>query len=226
MTPAAYREALCAAADPAYADFQAALIPTVARERVLGVRMPALRRLAKCLAPDEGKEDFYRSLPHTYYDEDNLHGCLIAGERDFDRVIGLLDAFLPYIDNWATCDMLSPSVFRRHREELLPHIRRWVASGHLYTCRFGILNLMRHYLDADFRDEYLALVAAVPTEAYYLETMVAWYFATALAKQYKATLPYIRERKLAPGAHRRAIQKARESLRLTAAQKALLASLR
>ena len=226
MTPASYTEALRAVADPAYADFQAALIPTIARERVLGVRMPALRALAKRLTSDEGKDAFYHALPHAYYDEDNLHGCLIAAERDFDRVIGLLDAFLPYIDNWATCDMLSPAVFRRHREALLPHVCRWMASEHLYTCRFGRLNLMRHYLDTDFRAEYLALVAAIPTEAYYLETMVAWYFATALAKQYEATLPYIEERRLAPGAHRRAIQKARESLRLTAAQKAHLASLR
>lgn len=221
-----YAEMLRRMADPAYADFQSPLIPTVARERVLGVRMPELRALAKRLASDKDKEEFYRALPHTYYDEDNLHGCLIAGERDFDRVIGLLDAFLPHIDNWATCDMLSPAVFRSHREALLPHIRRWMASDHLYTCRFGILNLMRHYLDKDFREEYPALVAAIPTEDYYLETMVAWYFATALAKQYEATIPYIRERRLSPGAHRRAIRKARESLRLTAEQKAYLFSLR
>ena len=226
MTPGIYGEALLALADPAYADFQSALIPTVARERVLGVRMPALRSLAKRLAKDAGKNVFYADLPHGYYDEDNLHGCLIAGEKDFDRVISLLDAFLPYIDNWATCDMLSPAVFRCHKAALLPHIRRWMASPHVYTCRFGILNLMRHFLDDGFCADYLAWVAAIPTEAYYLETMVAWYFATALAKQYDATLPYLTERRLDAGAHRRAIQKARESFRLTPEQKSALAALR
>lgn len=226
MTPADYTEALRTIADPAYAAFQSALIPNMERERVLGVRMPALRALAKRLSSDDGKADFYASLPHTYYDEDNLHGCLIAGERDFERVIGLLDAFLPYIDNWATCDMLSPVAFRHREAALLPHIRRWMASPHVYTCRFGILNLMRYYLDGAFREEYLTWVAAIPTEEYYLETVVAWYFATALAKQYETVLPYIAERRLAPGAHRRAIRKACESYRLTEKQKNELRKLR
>lgn len=164
MTPTDYTDALRTLADPAYAAFQSALIPNIARERVLGVRMPALRALSKRLSSDDGKEDFYASLPHTYYDEDNLHGCLVAGEHDFERVIGLLDAFLPYIDNWATCDLLSPVAFRRRQTALLPHIRRWMSSPHVYTCRFGILNLMRYYLDEAFREEYLAWVAAIPTE--------------------------------------------------------------
>ena len=226
MTPADYTEELRALADPTYASFQAPLIPTVASERILGVRMPALRALAKRLAGDEGKSAFLSALPHTYYDEDNLHGCLIAEERNFDRVIALLDAFLPCIDNWATCDMLSPVAFRHNRAALLPHIRRWMASPDIYTCRFGILQLMRYYLDEDFAEEYLAWVAAVPTDEYYLETMVAWYFATALAKQYDAALPYIAGHRLALGAHRRAIQKARESLRLSQTQKSFLTTFR
>ena len=226
MTPADYTEALRTIADPAYAAFQSALIPNMERERVLGVRMPALRALAKRLSSDDGKADFYASLPHTYYDEDNLHGRLIAGERDFERVIGLLDAFLPYIDNWATCDCFCPKVFAKHKEALIIPIRRWLDSGEAYTVRYGMEMLMRYYLDDAFRPEYLEWVADVRSTEYYINMMRAWYFATALAKQPDAALPWLTEKRLDLWTHNKAIQKAVESRRIPPGMKQLLRGLR
>ena len=212
--------------DLKYRDFQAKLMPTVDKSTIIGVRTPELRKLAREFSKREGVGAFLDALPHTYYDENNLHGFILCEEKDFDRVIARLDAFLPYVDNWATCDLLSPKVFKKHKAELLPHIRRWLASGKVYTIRFGIEMLMSHYLDEDFVPEYLEWVAAVKSEEYYVNMMIAWYFATALAKQYDATLPYLTQRRLAPWTHNKAIQKAIESYRITDGQKAYLRTLK
>ena len=212
--------------DLKYKDFQAKLMPTVEKNTIIGVRTPELRRLAKEFAKRKDVGAFLDALPHGYYDENNLHGFILFEEKDFDRVISRVDAFLPYIDNWATCDLLSPKVFMKHKAELLPHIRRWLASGKVYTVRFGIEMLMSHYLDEDFAPEYPDWVAAVRSEEYYVNMMIAWYFATALAKQYEAALPYLVEQRLAPWTHNKTIQKAIESYRITDEQKAYLRSLK
>ena len=207
-------------------DFQAKLMPTVDKSTIIGVRTPALRRLAKEFAKREDVGAFLDALPHGYYDENNLHGFLLCEEKDFDRVITRLDAFLPYIDNWATCDLLSPKVFKKHKAELLPHIRRWLASSKVYTVRFGIEMLMSHYLDEDFTPEYFDWVAVLRSEEYYVNMMIAWYFATALVKQYDTALPILLEQRLMPWTHNKIIQKAIESYRITDEQKAYLRSLK
>ena len=217
---------LFALQDLKYRDFQAKLMPTVDKNTIIGVRTPELRKLAKEFARREDVGAFLDELPHTYYDENNLHGFLLCEEKDFDRVITRLEDFLPYIDNWATCDLLSPKVFKKHKAELLPHIRRWLASSKVYTVRFGIEMLMSHYLDEGFVPEYLDAVAAVHSEEYYVNMMIAWYFATALTKQYDAALPYLVEQRLAPWTHNKTIQKAIESYRITDERKAYLRSLK
>ena len=212
--------------DLKYRDFQAKLMPTVDKNTIIGVRTPELKKLAKEFAKREDVGAFLDALPHGYYDENNLHGFILCEEKDFDRVIARLDAFFPYIDNWATCDLLSPKVFRKHKAELLPHIRRWLASDRVYTVRFGIEMLLSHYLDEDFAPEYFEWVAAVKSEEYYVNMMIAWYFATALAKQYDAALPILLEQRLAVWTHNKTIQKAIESYRITDEQKAYLRTLR
>ncbi len=212
--------------DMKYRDFQAKLMPTVDKNTIIGVRTPELRKLAKEFAKRGDVGAFLDALPHGYYDENNLHGFILCEEKVFDRVIERLDAFLPYIDNWATCDLLSPKVFKKHRSELLPHIRRWLASGKVYTVRFGIEMLLSHYLDEDFAPEYLDSVAVLRSEEYYINMMIAWYFATALAKQYDAALPILLEQRLAPWTHNKTIQKAIESYRITDEQKAYLRTLK
>ena len=183
------REALFGLRDPGYAAMQVRIIPTVNAERIIGVRTPALRALAKELYKDEGRENFLASLPHGYFDEDQLHAFLLSEEKDFDRCIAGVEAFLPYIDNWATCDQLSPKAFKKAPEKLLPRLRTWIASDRVYTVRFAIGLLMHHFLDDRFSAEYPAMVAEIRSEEYYINMMIAWYFATALAKQYEAVLP-------------------------------------
>lgn len=212
--------------DEKYRAFQCRLMPTVDPQRVIGVRTPLLRNFAKALRGTAEGEAFLRSLPHRYYEEDNLHGFIIAAMKDFDACIAALDAFLPYVDNWATCDGTSPKVFKGRLNALLPHIRRWLESGHTYTMRFGIKMLMDHGLDADFDPVYPDTVAAVKSSEYYVNMMRAWYFATALAKQYEAVLPYIKENRLDTWTHNKAIQKAIESYRITAEQKEYLRALK
>lgn len=213
---------LLALADEGYRRFQMPLIPTVPPERVIGVRTPILRKLAKELAGTEEAEAFLQDLPHTYYEENNLHAFLVEQIKDFDACMAAIDAFLPYVDNWSTCDGWSPKVLKKHPEELLCKIREWMASDHSYTVRYGIGMLQRHFLDQLFRPEYLDWVAAVDREEYYVRMMVAWYFATALAKQYEAALPFIRERRLPLWTHNKAIQKALESYRVSSEHKAQL----
>lgn len=220
------REALSVQKDTAYRDFQAKLIPTIDKETVIGVRTPALRKMAKQLAKREEIGEFLRSLPHTYFEENQLHAFIIAQRKDFAQCMEELSVFLPYVDNWATCDQLLPKVFQKHRQELLPYIREWLASAQTYTVRFGIGMLMGHFLDEDFDRTYPDMVSKVRSEEYYVNMMIAWYFATALAKQYEAVLPYIEEKKLADWTHNKAIQKAVESYRITPEQKEYLRGLK
>lgn len=210
---------LFALRDPEYKAFQCKLMPTVDPAAVMGIRTPALRQFARAFAKEGRAEVFLSQLPHTYYEENNLHGMLISQMRDYDPTVKALEAFLPYVDNWATCDLISPKSFQKHPAPLLPQIRRWMASTHCYTVRFGIGMLLKFYLDEEFQPEQLAWVAAVSSGEYYVNMMIAWYFATALAKQYDAALPYIQEGKLDPWVHNKAIQKAIESYRVTDEQK-------
>ena len=222
----AVRERLFALQDPAYRAFQAKLIPNQAPDSVIGVRTLALRALAKELSGSGEAAAFLEALPHPYFDENQLHAFLISVGRDFSAVLENVEAFLPHVDNWATCDQLSPRVFRAHRAELLPHIRVWLASSYPYTVRFAVGMLMAHYLDDAFDPEYPALVAAVRSGDYYVNMMAAWYFATALAKQYDAVIGYLEERRLPVWTHNKTIQKAVESRRIPEEQKTYLRTLR
>lgn len=217
---------LFALQDPGYKEFHCKLMPTVDPHTVIGVRTPQLRALARELSGTPEAEAFLTGLPHQYYDENNLHGFLLERCRDFDRAVALVDDFLPYVDNWATCDLCSPKVFHKHRPQLLEHIRRWMASSRAYTVRFGMEMLMTHFLDEDFEAEYLDWVAEMRSEEYYVNMMIAWFFATALTKQYDAALPYIEGRRLDPWTHNKAIQKARESYRVPAERKDYLNTLK
>ena len=201
-------------------------MPTVPPERVIGVRTPALRALARELRGTPDEEAFLRSLPHAYYEEDNLHGILLSGLSGYEETVAALEEFLPYVDNWATCDLLRPVSFKKHRAELLEEIRIWLSSEHTYTKRFAMEMLMIHYLDDDFSPEYLEWLAEIRSQEYYVNMMLAWYFATALAKQWEATLPYIENRRLDKWVHNKTIQKAIESFRVTDEQKAYLRTLR
>ena len=213
---------LFALQDNAYADFQAKLLPTVPRETIIGVRTPTLRKMAKQVTKTPAAREFLQTLPHRYFDENQLHAIILSEEKDFNTCIALLNRFLPYIDNWATCDQLSPKCFKKHPADLLPHIQTWMAARHTYTIRFGIGMLMQYYLDDAFQPEYLDWVAAVQSEDYYIRMMQAWFFATALAKQWDAALPYIELHRLHPFTHNKAIQKAIESYRITDEQKSIL----
>ena len=225
---------LFALQDKEYRDFQGKLIPTVAPESMIGVRTPALRTLAKELRKEEPElaDAFLDELPHEYFDENQLHAFLISLEKDYDACIARVDAFLPFVDNWATCDQLSPKVFKKHKAELSEQIERWMASEHAYTVRFGIGMRMQWFLDEDFSPEDPERVAAVrfengnETDEYYVNMMRAWYFATALAKQYDAVLPLIEAGRLDIWTHNKAIQKARESYRVSDEQKAYLKTLK
>ena len=217
---------LFALQDLKYRDFQAKLMPTVDPETVIGVQTPELRRLAKEYAKTPESREFLKLLPHRYYEENNLHGFLLETVKDYGQAMEYVENFLPYINNWATCDMVCPKVFGKHLPELLEKIRVWIASGETYTVRFGLGMLMRFYLDEAFRPEYLELAASLRSEEYYVNMMTAWYFATALAKQYGAALPYLQERRLDPWTHNKTIQKALESRRISEEQKTCLRALR
>lgn len=208
--------------DKEYAAFQCKLTPGLPAETFIGVRVPELRKLAKVYSKEEEAEIFLKELPHQFYDENMLHGLLISEKKDYEECISLLEAFLPYVDNWAVCDTMSPKIFKKNKEKLLEKIREWTRSDHTYTCRFGLEMLMSHYLDGDFRPEYLEIPAAVHSEEYYVQMMIAWFFATALAKQWEAVIPYIEENRLDTWVHNKTIQKARESYRITPEQKEYL----
>ena len=218
--------ALFARQDPGFRQFQCALIPTVDPERVIGVRTPTLREIAAAWRKDPRVEAFLEELPHRYYEENNLHGYLIGEIRDYPACITRVERFLPYVDNWATCDCLRPKCFRKHRGELPERIRVWLVSDHSYTVRFGIGMLMTHFLDEDFDPEYPRMVAAVPGGEYYVDMMIAWYFATALAKQWEAVLSYLEENRLGQWVHNKTIRKAVESCRISEERKKYLSGLK
>ena len=220
------QERLFALQDKQYAAFQAKLTPGVPIDTFIGIRVPVLRKFAKEYAKEEDSKIFLQQLPHTYYDENMLHSLLLSQMKDYDECIRLTDAFLPYVDNWAVCDILSPKVFAKHKDELMEKIKAWSKSSHTYTCRFGIETLMTHYLDKDFKEEHLEIPASVKSDEYYVKMMVAWFFATSLAKQWDATIPYIEQHRLAPWIHNKTIQKAIESYRITPEQKAYLRTLK
>lgn len=221
-----FREELFALQDASYGDFQAKLTPGIPRELFIGVRVPEVRKLAKRLVKDPEAANFLADLPHKYYDENMLHGLLVSEIKDYDTCVSAVDKFLPYIDNWAVCDIMSPKVFKKNKTALLSKIKEWSASEKTYTCRFGIEMLMSHYLDADFKTEYLDIPGSVHSDEYYVQMMCAWFFATALAKQWNETVKYIEENRLDTWIHNKTIQKARESLRITPEQKEYLKTLK
>ena len=212
--------------DPGYQNFQQKLLPNIPPEKVIGVRIPALRALARELAGTAAAADFLACLPHEYYEENNLHGFLLERISDYDTALAKVEAFLPCIDNWATCDTISPRVFAKNTDRLLEPVRRWIASDQTYTIRYGLGMLMRYYLDQQFRPEYLAWAGSVTSEEYSVQMMVAWYFATALAKQPRAAWPWVAEPRLSPWVRAKAVQKALESRRITPEQKQALRALR
>lgn len=220
------RERLFAMRDLGYRDFHAKLVPNIDKEKIIGVRTPALRKFAREFAKSSLAAEFLAALPHEYYEENNLHGFIIAEIRDFDECAGEISRFLPYVDNWATCDSLSPRVFAENRARLLPLIDEWLRSRDTYAVRFGIEMLMNHFLEEDFKPEYLAKVASVKSSEYYINMAAAWYFATALAKRYEETLPLFEEKRLDAWVHNKAIQKAAESFRVTNEHKAYLRTLK
>lgn len=220
------RSALFENADEKYKAFHAPLIPNVPPEQIIGVRTPVAKKLAREYARRDDITDFLSALPHGYYDENNLHSFVICLTKDFDKCLSQIESFLPYIDNWATCDMASPKAFEKRPDNILPHIRRWIASDKTYTVRFAVNMLMKHFLDERFSAEYTDMVAATRSEEYYIKMVVAWYFATALAKQYDTAVRYIEGRALDKWTHNKAIQKAIESRRISDEKKVYLRRLK
>ena len=216
------QEQLFSMQDVGYRDFHSKLMPTVDKERIIGIRTPELRKFAKAFAKCEEKEEFLASLPHQYYEEDNLHGFLLEMEKDYDTLVEKLEAFLPFVDNWATCDMMRPKILKKHLGELFEKIKEWIQSEHSYTIRYGIGMLLSFYLDEEFEEKHLEMVAEIHSEEYYVNMMIAWYFATALAKQYESTISYIESYRLERWTHNKAIQKAIESYRISKEQKEYL----
>lgn len=212
--------------DIAYAEFQRKLIPTVEPTSIIGVRTPVLRKFAKELVKRDDLDDFLTHLPHRYYEENQLHALVLSLSKDFTLLMPQVECFLPYIDNWATCDIFSPKVFKKYLSDLLAYIDQWLNSSHPYTIRFGIGMLMEHYLGEEFNLTYPERVCAIHSEEYYVNMMIAWYFSTALVKQYESVLPYIERGKLDKWTHNKTIQKAVESRRITPDQKAYLRTLK
>ena len=212
--------------DAEYRDFHAKLVPTMEKTKFIGIRTPMLRKFAKKFGKTEESEIFLQVLPHQYYEENNLHGLLIEQIRDYDKCLEELERFLPFIDNWATCDLLALHMMKKHRDVFIREVFRWIESDQPYTIRFGISMLMRHYLDEEFKTEYPEKVAAIRSEEYYVNMMRAWYFSTALAKQYENVLPFLEKRQMDVWTHTKTIQKAIESYRITSEQKEYLRTLR
>lgn len=223
MTTQDIRQRLFALQDEKFRDFHSRLIPTVPPDSIIGVRTPELRKLAKEVGTEPA---FLSDLPHKYYDENQLHALIISGMKDFDECTARLEEFLPFVDNWATCDQMSVKIFKKHTQQLLPFVKKWLDSGHTYTVRYGVGCLMNYYLDSEFSPEYMEIVANIRSNEYYINMMIAWYFATALAKQYSEAMKYIDQHRLGDWTHRRAIQKAIESCRITDEQKKYLRTLK
>lgn len=212
--------------DPSYLEFHSKLIPTIEKNRIIGIRTPALRSFAKDFKGTKEAKAFLKELPHHYYEENNLHMMLISAEKDYETCVREINRFLPYINNWATCDLPAPGVFKKHKSELYGEVLKWISSNDTYTIRYGIGILLRLYLDADFSEKHLALVAKIRSEEYYVNMMIAWYFATALAKQWDAAIPCLEKKKLSDWVHKKTIQKAVESYRITKEQKEYLRTLK
>jgi len=217
------RKKLLEMGDDNYREFSSSLMPTIDKSRVIGIRIPLLRKYARSLVDFDG---FLDSLPHQYFEENNLHAFLIEREKDFDKCIKMLDAFLPYVDNWATCDSMKPKILKSEPEKLLTHIKTWIASKEVYRVRYAINLLMSFYLDENFDDSFLGLVSDVKSDEYYINMMRAWYFATALFKQYDKTVVYLENRLLDVWTHNKTIRKAVESYRISDEQKQYLKTLR
>ena len=212
--------------DKGYREMQVTIIPTIDADSIIGVRTPALRQLAKEFSKREDVSEFLSDLPHKFFEENQLHAFILSGMKDAESCIKLVDEFLPYVDNWATCDQMSPKVFKKHKKLLLEYVDKWIRSDHTYVKRFAICMLMEHFLDEDFKTSYLTKVSKIRSEEYYVNMMIAWYFATALAKQYEDTLPFIEKQKLDKWTHNKSIQKAVESYRITPEQKEYLKTLK
>ena len=212
--------------DMDYRDFNSKLIPTVDKESMIGIRTPDLRKYAKQLGKSSDAIEFLQTLPHKYFDENQLHAFTVSEIKDFKSCVDKVNEFLPYIDNWATCDQLSPKVFKKHHKELIAYIKEWLESDKVYTLRFGIGMLMEHFLDEDFDILYPETVSKIRSGEYYINMMIAWYFATALAKQYESVIPFIENNSLDIWTHNKAIQKAVESLRISDEKKEYLKSLK
>ena len=219
-------EMLLSAKDDAYREFQAKLVPNIPEETILGVKTPQMREIAKKVAGGTERDAFLNSLPHKYYEENLIHFFVISLMKDFDECVKAVEEFLPYVDCWPVSDQATPKSFRKNHEKLLPYIRKWIDSDHVYTARFGMRMLMNEFLGEDFKEEYLSWVADKKGEDYYLQMMQAWYFATALAKQYDASVKYIEERKLNEWVHKKSIQKAVESFRVSDEHKEYLKNFR
>ncbi|MCI6258453.1 MAG: DNA alkylation repair protein [Spirochaetia bacterium] len=212
--------------DEKFKEFNSKLIPNVNSSAFIGVKTPAIRKFASAFSKQPECLSFLKILPHDYFEEYAVHSALIASMKDFSQALQALEEFLPFIDNWAICDMLKPKIFKKNLDKLLPSIKKWLLSSETYTVRFGIGMLMSFYLDEHFSEEYLELVACVNSEEYYVKMMQAWYFATALAKQWEKTVTYIEEKRLVPWTHNKTIQKAVESFRITDEQKKYLRTLK
>lgn len=221
-----YKSRLLELSDEEYAGFQSKLTPGIDRKLFIGVRVPEARKLAKEIYKSGNGDEFLLELPHEYYDENMLHGLILSEYKDYDECILQVDRFLPYVDNWAVCDIMSPKCFKKNKDRLIEKIVEWSGSSEVYTARFGMEMLMTHFLDEDFKPEYLDIPARVKLEDYYAKMMVAWFFATALAKQWDATVPYIENGRLERWTHNKTIQKARESYRISRQQKEYLKSLK
>lgn len=212
--------------DLGYKAFHEKLIPNIAPENVIGVRIPVLRKLARDLSASEKADRFIKELPHRYYEENNLHAFLIERISDFDKCITAVERFLPYVDNWATCDSMRPKCFKRNTDKLFPYAEKWLKSKHTYTVRYGVEMLMAYYLDESFDKRYPEMVASVKSDEYYINMMIAWYFATALAKRWDEVIEYLTKNRLDVWVHNKTIQKARESYRITNEQKEYLKNLK
>ena len=212
--------------DIKYKDFSSKLIPNVSKDYFIGVRTPDLRKYAKELVKEEYIDKFLNDLPHKYFDENQLHAFILSELKDYDKCIEYINKFLPYVDNWATCDQMSPKIFKKNTDKLINEIKIWIKSKETYTIRFGICALMQYYLDDNFKKEYLDMISKIRSDEYYVNMMIAWFFATALAKQYDSTIPYIENNKLDKWVHNKTIQKAIESYRITPEQKEYLKSLK
>lgn len=212
--------------DDKYKEFQAKLVPNIDSKTIIGVRTPQMRAVAKEVFNSDIRDKFLNKLPHKYYEENLVHFFILAMIKDFDECVEKVEAFLPYVDCWPVSDQATPKSFKKNHDKLLPYIKKWIASDHVYTSRFGMRMLMNEYLGDDFKEEYLELVASKKGDDYYLKMMIAWYFATALAKRYDESVKYIEERKLDEWVHKKAIQKAVESYRVSDEHKEYLKTFR